>query len=128
MGHILPVGLGNDQGPLLNRVSLAQYTIAVAFVALRYILLALMTRKMEADHYQLFHSWLHSEEVWHRRPIRRDCSHTRWCTNNNDYTSSGTWTRETCIGIACYTIQRYAHGMFSLRLGILLCTDINATV
>jgi hypothetical protein len=36
MGHIVFAN-GHDQGPLLARVSLAMYTVAVTFVALRYI-------------------------------------------------------------------------------------------
>ena len=38
MGHIVYVEPGLDQGPLLNRVSMAMYTVAVAFVALRYVI------------------------------------------------------------------------------------------
>ena len=34
MGHII-MSTAADQGPLLNRVSMAQYTIAVVFVLLR---------------------------------------------------------------------------------------------
>lgn len=36
MGHII-MSAAADQGPLLNRVSLAQYTIAVIFVLLRSV-------------------------------------------------------------------------------------------
>jgi len=36
MGHIV-FQPEHDQGPLLGRVSLAMYTVAVAFVALRYV-------------------------------------------------------------------------------------------
>ena len=35
MGHVV-FATGRDQGPLLSRVSLAMYTVAVTFVALRY--------------------------------------------------------------------------------------------
>jgi hypothetical protein len=35
MGHIIEAPPGDDIGPLLNRISLAQYAAAVAFVALR---------------------------------------------------------------------------------------------
>ncbi|OAL48471.1 hypothetical protein IQ07DRAFT_622898 [Pyrenochaeta sp. DS3sAY3a] len=49
MGHILPVGPGNDQGPLLDRVSLAQYTIAVAFVALRFFTRRCIVKKFGFD-------------------------------------------------------------------------------
>jgi hypothetical protein len=36
MGHIIEAPPGDDLGPLLNRISLAVYTVAVVFVALRY--------------------------------------------------------------------------------------------
>lgn len=36
MGHII-MSAAADQGPLLNRVSMAQYTIAVVFVLLRSV-------------------------------------------------------------------------------------------
>lgn len=39
MGHIV-FATGRDQGPLLARVSMAMYTVAVTFVALRYVAVA----------------------------------------------------------------------------------------
>jgi hypothetical protein len=35
MGHIIYVEPGQDQGPVLNRISMAMYTIAIVFVTLR---------------------------------------------------------------------------------------------
>jgi hypothetical protein len=35
MGHIVYVANGRDQGPVISRVSMAMYTMAVAVVALR---------------------------------------------------------------------------------------------
>lgn len=36
MGHII-MSTATDQGPLLNRVSMAQYSVAVVFVVIRLV-------------------------------------------------------------------------------------------
>ncbi|KAH7346953.1 hypothetical protein BKA66DRAFT_433216 [Pyrenochaeta sp. MPI-SDFR-AT-0127] len=49
MGHIIPVAAGDDQGPLLNRVSLSQYILAVTFVFLRFFTRACIVKKFGLD-------------------------------------------------------------------------------
>jgi hypothetical protein len=49
MGHIIEVPPGNDQGPLLNHTSIALYSIAVFFVAIRFITRACLVKKFGLD-------------------------------------------------------------------------------
>ncbi|KAH8719303.1 hypothetical protein GQ44DRAFT_687868 [Phaeosphaeriaceae sp. PMI808] len=49
MGHIIEVSPGYHLGPLFNRLSLAQYTVAVVIVALRFITRACLVKKLGLD-------------------------------------------------------------------------------
>jgi hypothetical protein len=49
MGHIVYVADGRDQGPVIGRVSMAMYSVAVAFVALRYAPIFAMSMCRLAD-------------------------------------------------------------------------------
>jgi hypothetical protein len=89
MGHIVYVAPGEDQGPLLNRVSMAMYTIAIVFVALRsvndagsivgYRLMAII---------QLHHTGMHCPEIRPRRPLHRIRRGARRRANNHYHTTS----------------------------------------
>ncbi|KAF1927398.1 uncharacterized protein M421DRAFT_30823, partial [Didymella exigua CBS 183.55] len=48
MGHII-MSTATNQGPLLNRVSMAQYTIAVIFVLLRFFVRGFVVKKFGLD-------------------------------------------------------------------------------
>lgn len=77
MGHII-MSAAADQGPLLNRVSMATYTIAVVLVLLRSVTPLVGSMIMILTPYQLLHTRFRRKEIWTRRPLHIHCYCMLW--------------------------------------------------